>query len=295
MIIMKAWNSSGRAAAIRAVLASLALAATIGPAATAVPRSTGQSPIPQASEENPLRRVELLVLEDRPDRITAGLHIELDPGWHLYWFNPGDAGLAPEVTWKLPPGFEAGRLRFPTPQKFVHGDLVTYGFTGEALILCDIRRPGSDRGADRPAITAVLGWMACRESCVTGESTARVNLSGLSPADLQKSKSIFSLFSTRYPKSSNPADLTAGDARLIKSSGRWTVEVALSGRKAARVSDFYPYPLDVFVIDHHRIAINKGKLVIPVEPANPAAILSVLSGLLIIDGAGYEVSIPIKE
>jgi DsbC/DsbD-like thiol-disulfide interchange protein len=199
------------------------------------------------------------------------------------------------VQWQLPPGYAAGKLRFPTPEKFVHGDIVTYGFRDETLILCGIRRPETSRGADRPIITAVLDWMACRESCITGKSTAQVDFSSLSSADLQKSRSILSLFSPRYPKSPNPADLTADEARLIKSPGRWVVEAALSGRDADRVSDFYPYPLDDFVIDHHRITIGGGKLITPVEPANASAVLSIVSGLLIIDGAGYEVSFSIRE
>jgi hypothetical protein len=73
------------------------------------------------------------------------------------------------------------------------------------------------------------------------------------------------------------------------------VEVTLSGRDAARVSDFYPYPLADFVIDHYRIAMKEGKLIIPVEPSNPSAVLSMISGLVIIDGAGFVVSIPVKE
>jgi hypothetical protein len=73
------------------------------------------------------------------------------------------------------------------------------------------------------------------------------------------------------------------------------VEITPSGKDAARVSDFYPYSLEDFVIDHHGIAIAGGRLSIPVVPSFPAAALSQVSGLLIIDGAGFEVSIPVKE
>lgn len=292
---MKEWISSGSTAGIRTVLAALALIVMIWPAARAALGSTGYPLTPQTAEEKPLRRVELLLLEDGPKEVTVGLHVELAAGWYIYWLNPGDAGLAPEVRWQLPAGYEAGKLRFPTPQKFPHGDIVTYGFKDEVLILCNIRHPGTDLRAGKAAITAVLGWMACRESCVTGESTARADLSSLSRAELQESRSILSHFSSRYPRSLDPADLTVEQARLVKTPGRWTVEIALSGREAARVSDFYPYPFDDFVIDHRRITANRGKLTIPVEPANPSAALSVIGGLLIIGGSGYEFSISIKE
>ena len=286
---MSARNRPGVAVNVGTVLASLLLVATarLGSAAALLPAQT--------TEENPLHRVELLVLEDRSTEVTVGLHVELVPGWYLYWLNPGDAGLAPLIRWQLPPGFAAGRLRFPVPQKIVHGDIVTYGFMDETLILCDIRRPATISRPDRQIIAAVLDWMACRESCLTGETTAQVNLSDLSPTECQKSRSVFSRFSSRYPKSLSTAQLTANGARLIQPPGRWTVEIALSGRDAARVSDFYPYPLEDFVIDHHRVAVDNGKLIIPVEPSNPSATLSIVSGLLIIDGAGFEVSVPVKE
>jgi len=285
---MIARNRPADALSVWAILVSLALMAVagLGAAAPLLPAQT--------TEEKPLRRVDLLILEDRLTEVTVGFHVELAPGWYLYWLNPGDAGLAPVVRWQFPTGFEAGRLRFPTPQKIVHGDIVTYGFMDETLILCDIRRPATISGADGQTITAVLDWMACKESCITGETAVHVNPSGLSSTDVQKSKSIFSRFSARYPKPARSAELTTYEARLIKPPGGWTVEVTLAGRDAARVSDFYPYPLEDFVIDHRRITINGGKLIIPVEPSNPSATLSQISGLLIIDGSGFEVSIPVK-
>jgi DsbC/DsbD-like thiol-disulfide interchange protein len=292
---MKTGTLRGRKSTFPAILVSLAFVATVCPADREAFGSRRQASIPQTVEEKPLRLVELLVLEDGTDKVIFGLHVELARGWYLYWLNPGDAGLAPEVSWELPAGYEAGKLRFPTPQKFVHGDIVTYGFTREALILCDIRRPGRDRETVSPTIAAELGWMACRESCIIGKSTARVNLTSLSPADRQNSRSIFDRFSPRFPKPLNPADLTAAEARLIRTPGRWTVEIALSGREASRVTDFYPYPLDDFVIDHHGITASEGKITIPVEPANPSAALPVISGLLIAEGTGYDISIPIKE
>jgi DsbC/DsbD-like thiol-disulfide interchange protein len=289
MVTMGARNRPAVATNRVALLASLLLAAAarLGSAAPLLPAQT--------TEEKPLRRVELLVVEDRSTEVTVGLDVELAPGWYLYWLNPGDAGLAPLIRWQLPPGFSSGKLRFPTPQKMVHGDIVTYGFKDETLILCDIRRPAKISRADRQIITAVLDWMACRESCLTGETTVQVNLSGLSPTETHESKSAFSRFSSRYPKSLSAAELSANKARLIKSPGRWTVEISMSGRDAARASDFYPFPLEDFVIEHHGITIDAGKLSIPVEPSIPSAALSTLGGLMIIDGAGFEVTFPAKD
>ena len=30
------------------------------------------------------------------ERVRAGVQLRLDPGWHVYWKNPGDSGIATE-------------------------------------------------------------------------------------------------------------------------------------------------------------------------------------------------------
>jgi DsbC/DsbD-like thiol-disulfide interchange protein len=291
---MRTQDPIARPAAAWMMLGFLALIAPLR-VGGAAPTPGGQSVSPPVAEEEPLRRVELLVFDSRPSQVSVGLHIELSPGWYLYWLNPGDAGLAPEVSWQLPPSYEAGKLRFPTPRKFVHGDIVTYGFTDETLILCDIRRPGASAAADKPAISAVLDWMACRESCVLGKTTVRVDLSSWDAAATHDAGLVLSRFWPRYPKPLDSTRISPDGARLIKSPGSWRIEILIPSSTASRVSDFYPYPLQNFVIAHSRIASGEGKLVIPVEPSSSSATLSQIDGLFIIDGSGFEVSIPVKE
>ena len=36
--------------------------------------------------------------------VTVALRLIPVSGWHIYWKNPGDSGLPPSVTWKLPAG-----------------------------------------------------------------------------------------------------------------------------------------------------------------------------------------------
>jgi DsbC/DsbD-like thiol-disulfide interchange protein len=246
-------------------------------------------------EEKPLRKVELLLLESRqPSTITVGLHVELTPDWYIYWINPGDAGLAPEITWDLPPGYEAGPLRFPTPEKSIHCDIVVYGFENEVLILCEIRPSGRLTPTAAPTIACRLGWMACRESCVTGQETVKVSPAAQTPADIKRSGEILSRFAARFPKPLDTTRIRIKETGLAKSENGWRVEILLSGEDAARVSDFYPYPPENFVVAHGRIKASGGKVIIPLEPSGPAAALVRIDGLLILGDDAYEVSIPVK-
>jgi hypothetical protein len=247
------------------------------------------------AEEKPLRRLELILLESlRPSIMTVGLHIELAPDWNIYCTNPGDAGLAPALRWELPPGYEAGPLRFPTPEKFTHGDIVTYGFKSEVVILCDIQPASQLTPTEAPTIGCRLDWMACREICTTGKEVAKLSVAAQTKADLERSQAILSRFSSRFPKHLDRARIATQDARLIKSGSPWQVQFRLSGKDAGRVTDFYPYPLENFVVAHGGITAAAGNVVIPLEPSRPSAELSRIDGLLILGDDFYEVSIPVR-
>src|ERR1700753_3384868 len=64
-----------------------------------------------------------------------GLRFQLSPGWHVYWQNPGDAGLAPAVSLTLPRGATAAPLRWPVPKRLAEGPVTTYGYEKAVLLL----------------------------------------------------------------------------------------------------------------------------------------------------------------
>lgn len=114
-------------------------------------------------------QAELLV--HAPDGLKAGkafwlgLFIRHVPGWHTYWKNPGDSGLATTLTWKLPAGTTAGPILWPTPQQFPVGPLMNYGYAGEVLLPTRLILPTNYRGASL-AIQMRANWLVCRELCI---------------------------------------------------------------------------------------------------------------------------------
>ncbi len=105
------------------------------------------------------------------------LHLHSDPGWHTYWINPGDAGLATTIKWTLPPGFTAGPIQWPTPEKHAMGPLVTYGYAGDVYLLTTITPPDSP-GSDvsKIEIKAHAAWLVCQEECIPGKADLSVPL-----------------------------------------------------------------------------------------------------------------------
>jgi thiol:disulfide interchange protein DsbD len=102
--------------------------------------------------------------------IHVGVLFEIEPEWHIYWKNPGDAGLATSVDLELPEGFVAGPLAWPVPERFLQsGELVGYGYRGSVLLASEVFVP--ERLPVGPvAIGATASWLACRERCVLGEA-----------------------------------------------------------------------------------------------------------------------------
>jgi len=99
---------------------------------------------------------------------TALLALRLDiaPGWHTYWRNPGESGLPTTLDWRLPPGYAAGAIEWPAPSRLPAGPLVNYGYVGEALHLVPITVPATAQIGSDVVLAARADWLVCRETCI---------------------------------------------------------------------------------------------------------------------------------
>lgn len=104
------------------------------------------------------------------ESIRTVIIMKISEGWHTYWENPGEGGMPLEIEAELPEGWKAGAIQYPTPIRFMTGDLPGFGYEGEVhfpLILT----PPAGSGGTFPDITATLSWLACDdEACVPGET-----------------------------------------------------------------------------------------------------------------------------
>jgi thiol:disulfide interchange protein DsbD len=107
--------------------------------------------------------------------VRVGLLLEQDEGWHTYWRNPGDSGLATEIVWQLPEGWTAGAIVWPVPHRYVEaGDLVTHGYAGNVVLFTDITAPASARG--EVTLRAAVEWLMCRDLCIPGSAEVALTL-----------------------------------------------------------------------------------------------------------------------
>jgi len=125
-------------------------------------------------------RVELLSRQNTAIQgadLQLGVHFVLEPGWHIYWINPGDSGQPPVLKWQLPPGFSAGEIEWPRPERMQSTpQLADYGYHGEVLLPVNIHVPSTAAAGTPVQIAADAKWLVCREVCIPEHAPLHLEL-----------------------------------------------------------------------------------------------------------------------
>ncbi|MCG8590227.1 MAG: thioredoxin family protein [Proteobacteria bacterium] len=130
--------------------------------------------------------------------VRLGVWIELAEGWHIYWRNPGDSGLPPQLTWDLP-GAALEPLPWPAPAVFSEADgfLTTYGYSDSVLLVTRARFAAPP---DPAAVARVqVGLLVCRYECVPAELTLERALAAPDPAPPGRVRALFETEAARRP------------------------------------------------------------------------------------------------
>jgi thiol:disulfide interchange protein DsbD len=97
---------------------------------------------------------------------TVALRLKIENGWHTYWKNPGDSGLATTLAWKAPAGYRVGDIEWPAPRALPVGPLVNHGYEGDVLHLVAVTPPIDAKPGTEATLTARADWLVCKETCI---------------------------------------------------------------------------------------------------------------------------------
>src|ERR1039457_3731947 len=158
-----------------------------------------------SSAAAPHVHVQLIVLPqglNRGEPADAGLYFKLEPGWHVYWKNAGDAGEPPHIKWTLPQGISAGALQFPAPSRLPLGPLMDFGYEDEVLFPLTLNVSKSAKPG--PAvIQAKVDWLVCRATYIPGKAELELSREVYDhprkPVSLAFDSDIFHRFEGRIP------------------------------------------------------------------------------------------------
>lgn len=108
--------------------------------------------------------------------VWAALNVELDSGWHIYWKNPGDSGMATDIKWSLNGKPLAGPTEFPTPSALTADGMRVYGYESSATFLIQVAIPKTAKLGQRIRLKADASWLICEKACMPGSAAKTLEL-----------------------------------------------------------------------------------------------------------------------
>ena len=153
--------------------------------------------------------------------LWVGLRLVHDEHWHTYWKNPGDSGLPTRIDWRLPAGWKAGAIQWPTPQRLPVGPLANFGYEGDLLLAVELIAPSSI-AAREVVLQAQASWLVCKDVCIPGEAALALRLpvaADTKSVEASSDAPLFALARERLPKKDSGRLLTAHvvDRQLVLS------------------------------------------------------------------------------
>jgi DsbC/DsbD-like thiol-disulfide interchange protein len=173
----------------------------------------------------------------------VGVLLRMQRGWHVYWRNPGDAGLPTSARWAVPAGFTVGPLSWPVPRRFEQpGGVVGYGYADTVLLRSTVTPPAAPAGEGPVALRAEVGWLACESICIRGKKSLDLTLGG-DGGTAVADPAVFAEWAPRFPvdagAAGTPATVTArGGVPADGSLGG--VTVTLDWKEAPASTEWFP-------------------------------------------------------
>jgi thiol:disulfide interchange protein DsbD len=134
-----------------------------------------------ATSEQPTSHVSARLLADGKAVVPGvpfqlGVELSMEPGWHTYYKESGEAGMPTRIEWRLPPGFAAGPLKWEPPERFNDSGIITYGYRDRTVIAAEVKPPASLSASGTLTFAARVKWLACKEACIPGGTDLRLTL-----------------------------------------------------------------------------------------------------------------------
>ncbi len=195
------------------------------------PAAESGAPEPTASDagaRKPDVKVSLHRASAAEGRLAFGAHFEIEEGWHIYWKNPGDAGLP--TTMKVE-GAEALELGYLPPERFTSpGEIESFGYEHATWLFAEMPAPAAG------PLTVQVSWLACADSCVKQKAELKLELDA--PIDPK-----IELLRARVPTPLPEAGMSyswQGDKLELRFDER-------------AVKDFFPYAVDPMIFERFEI------------------------------------------
>ncbi len=218
----------------------------------------------------------------------VGLLFRLEPGWHIYWKNPGDSGQRPRLKWDLPEGLAAGEIEWPTPKRLPVGPLLDYGYEGEVLLPMTLRSVPEIPTGKSESLKANLRVLVCRETCMPGKANLSLELPVRREGSraIEANRKLFAEASNSKPNALPPGWKVSAS----ESPSSITLTVA-GGPRTENISFIPAHPNQIQNSAPQHVTLGPESVdMVLKRPADSPESVSSLDGLLLTEEAGKPVA-----
>lgn len=224
--------------------------------------------------------------------VWIGIHFQLEPGWHIYWVNPGDSGEPAKVQWSLSPGWTAGPIEWPAPHRMTNPAGVDYGYDGQPTLLTRVKIGSQTKLGSINYLVANLRWLVCKEMCVSQKGTAKTTIQvATTAAPDENGKPIVDAARAQLPKPL-PAEWKTN---VMKNPSQWL----LNFRPGFKVNDAAFYPLEPQVIENaapQKLSSTSMRAQLALKKDTGGNAPDRLKGVLVVNGTdAYNIDLPLKK
>jgi len=212
----------------------------------------------------------------------VALKLNHDEHWHSYWINPG-TGYPTSLQWKLPAGFTAGPILWPTPQVVQdrRGHITGNGYVGQVFLFVQLTAPPDLKPGESVTLRAKAEWLMCEDVCMPGMADLELTL----PVSAEKpapNMSIARLFNNAF--GNLPKPIAGWTVTATRADGKFTVRVT-----PAAGDTFRPEEIHLFdtagLVDYaaaQTVTEDQGSFVLTVNAASETpADATRLAGVLV--------------
>ncbi|HNW43159.1 MAG TPA: protein-disulfide reductase DsbD family protein [Elusimicrobiales bacterium] len=220
------------------------------------------------------------------ERFEAGLKLKLKDGWHVYWSNPGDAGLAPDLAWRLPPGWTAAPMQWPAPVRLEMPPLTNFGYNDEVVLPLTLAVSPGARPGTRASLSAKAQWLECRETCQPASADLALSV-GVSEKPRDRAADAAAIAGAL-------ADVPRADPRTTVKAVRGGNKIQLRLKGRHPLAEFFPAQPYVFTNARSAVSVSPLETEITLDPVLGAALPERVEGVLLRPGLPPEqLSIPV--
>jgi thiol:disulfide interchange protein DsbD len=200
------------------------------------------------------------------DAVMAGIALRMDANWHTYWSNPGQSGGATIIDWQLPAGVSAGPIQWPVPEKLVDGELTTYIYEDEVVLLVPLKLAADLRQGPLD-LKAKVSWLECggekgKEKCVQESASVQATLNAGPEKKPSENAPLLAAWQKKLPQNGERLGAHAFWEKAAKADLRPLILEWPSPAPAATEADFFPDASDQFEVQPitERLPSDAGKI-----------------------------------